>query len=504
MQDPSKQQLNLVWLKRDLRTQDHLPLAEAELNGLPYVVLYIFEPSMLAYPDCADRHLRFQFQSLQAMQQKWSEIQRIPVLFHAEAIEVFNWFNKEFQIQQVFSYQESGIDKTFQRDLEVASFFKSQNIQWKQYQRNGVLRAIQNRKNWDTKWHAYMSEKPLLNTYSAALNPSFFEAFVMQHPFQVPSTLLIQWSQKEVQLQPGGELHAWQYLQSFLNERFYNYQFHISKPAQSRKSCSRLSPFIAWGNLSLRQVYYASKQKQVIIKNKRPLQAFLTRLKWHDHFVQKFEQACSYETKAINKAFDDLKASNNVHYLEAWKTGNTGIPLVDANMRALIQTGWVNFRMRALLVSFLTHHLDIDWKLGVYHLAHLFLDYEPGIHYTQFQMQAGTTGVNTLRVYNPVKNALEHDPDAEFIKKWIPELSKLPTQLIAQPWLLNPLEAAMYQFKIGEDYPAPIIELQGKHKTMVDQIYAIKKTALAQTEGKTIVSKLVRPQKLKTKTAKKS
>jgi deoxyribodipyrimidine photo-lyase len=140
----------------------------------------------------------------------------------------------------------------------------------------------------------------------------------------------------------------------------------------------------------------------------------------------------------------------------------------------------------------------------VYHLAHLFLDYEPGIHYTQFQMQAGTTGVNTLRVYNPVKNALEHDPDAEFIKKWIPELSKLPTQLIAQPWLLNPLEAAMYQFKIGEDYPAPIIELQGKHKTMVDQIYAIKKTALAQTEGKTIVSKLVRPQKLKTKTAKKS
>ena len=129
--------------------------------------------------------------------------------------------------------------------------------------------------------------------------------------------------------------------------------------------------------------------------------------------------------------------------------------MVDASMRCLINNGWLNFRMRAMLVSFLCHHLEQDWKRGVYYMARLFLDYEPGIHYTQFQMQAGVTGINSIRVYNPIKQSKEKDSDGAFIKKWLPELSNFDLPFIHEPWKLN--EFDLIDKTIPIFYKNPII-----------------------------------------------
>ena len=136
------------------------------------------------------------------------------------------------------------------------------------------------------------------------------------------------------------------------------------------------------------------------------------------------------EKKALNSSYADLKYEDDPAMLDAWINGKTGYPMVDACMKCLAGTGFLNFRMRAMVVSFACYGLHLSWK--TIHKDHwLFHDYEPGIHLSQLQMQAGVIGFNAIRVYSPTKQFLDHDPDGKFVKKWIPELKERTNAEIA-------------------------------------------------------------------------
>ncbi|MGX1112432.1 deoxyribodipyrimidine photo-lyase [Pseudoalteromonas sp. MBR-15] len=471
MPTAGKQKINIVWFKRDLRLSDHAPLAQAADSPLPCLLIYNFEPILLDDPHYSHRHWRFVYQSLCDLNAQLKKQQAEIAIYNQDMISLLESLSNEFDIKAIYSHQEIGLLNTFERDKAVHKWLKEKAIVWHETPLGAVVRARPAQFDWQQHWQTVM-QQPLItpnwHSFNAIL-PSGYSA--CEH--------VKQYQTNDEQFQYGGPHAARAVLKSFIETRAQSYQQGISSPSKSKESCSRLSPYLAWGNLSLRQVYqtlryYLPKRPS---SWRRSLHAFESRLHWHCHFMQKFETQCSMEFAPQNPAYQHYPYRNDdkvSEHLSRFEHGNTGIPLIDACMRCLAATGYINFRMRAMLVSFMTHHLNIHWHCVSLTLSRYFLDFEPGIHYPQIQMQASVTGTNTIRLYNPIKQSEDKDADGIFIKTWCPELSNLPIEYIHQPWQQPPMEALFNNFKLGEDYPEPMVDLTQAAKEARERLWAFR------------------------------
>jgi deoxyribodipyrimidine photo-lyase len=480
----NKEKINLIWLKRDIRLHDNEAISSAIKSGKRFLIFYAFEKILLHDLHYNERHWDFIKQSIVDINKELIGYKSKVLSVSSDIIGLCNQIQNFYAIDTVYSHIETGILTTYVRDKEFKRYCRNNNINWKENINNGVQRGLLHREKWYEDWECYMQKKQEVfkpQEDQILKLDEIKEIEKISHPISLETP-------SDTKFQKGGRSIGIKYLTTFFNERHKEYMFHISKPELSRTSCSRLSPYLAWGNLSVREVFQKGKKVKTNA-NTRHIGAFLSRLRWQAHFIQKFEMEHVMENASVNKGYHKLKKSISKKYQNAWKTGTTGFPLVDACMRCLKETGYLNFRMRALTVSFFTHILWQPWQDATTHLSQMFLDFEPGIHFPQLQMQAGETGINNLRIYNPVKNGIEHDEDAKFIKKWVPELKKLDTIFAHEPYLMTPLEQQLYDFTLGKDYPNPIVDLKKTRKKASDILWNLKKNPEVKKESKRILLK---------------
>ena len=474
----------IVWFRYDLRLEDNQAFIEATKNGnvLP---IFIFDKNYYKLDTSSSFHLKFCEDSLKDLNQSLKNLYNSKInIYYGDTTEILKNISKKFNISEIYSHHVFKNNYLSKIDGKISKFFKECNIQWYLFNQFGIQLGKRDRYRWSYNWNKFINQPVLEKRVNCnfIIDPDHNKNCAISTNF-IDDKLI----------QEGGRKNAVKLLNSFLDNRSDNYQKEMSSPITGEKSCSRLSPYITYGNISLREIYRATKQKlneDISIVKKKSLIAFKSRLAWHCHFIQKLYDEPEIEFKNLNSAFDGLREDDfNSHYYDAWKNGNTGYPFIDACMRYLKVNGWINFRMRAMLVSFASYQLWLDWKKTSKHMAKLFTDYEPGIHYSQFQMQSGTTGINSIRIYNPIKQSIDQDPDGNFIRKWVPELKNVQEKLIHEPWKMTYIDQKSISIELGKNYPLPIIENNKATKIAKDKIWKVKKSKEAKLLSSQILIK---------------
>jgi len=447
----------VVWFKRDLRIHDHRALSAAAERGA-VLAIYVIEPDYWAQPDSAQRHWAFIRECLEELDTALRERGARLLVRRGEITEVFTDIHARYGIDALHAHEETGNDWSYQRDCRVRAWCREQGIALHEHPNFGVIRGLTDRNAWHARWEARMRE-PVIDPPQRL------------HPAVDPDADgWTPWPSVEAYdrrpcpgRQVGGRRAGESLLAGFLTQRGRDYRRAMASPLTGEWACSRLSPHIAYGTLSMREIVQTHRRYWADAGPgwRASLKSFESRLHWHCHFIQKLEDEPTIELRNLHRGYDGMRENDfDEHLFHAWCEGQTGLPFVDACMRMLHHTGWLNFRMRAMLMAVAGYHLWLHWRAPALHLARVFTDYEPGIHYAQSQMQTGTTGINAVRIYNPVKQSYDQDPDGVFIRRFVPELAGVPAQWIHEPWRLPPAWQGSYGVTIGSDYPAPIIDHQ--------------------------------------------
>ncbi len=471
---PAPTDAALVWFKRDLRVRDHAPLAEATRFGRA-LALVVIEPQWLASPECDPRHVAFLLECVATLREDLAARGLTLVVRSGDMIEVLTRLRQRFAFTHLLSHEETGPDWSYTRDRAVKRWCAQAGVRWTEWTQTGVVRRLGERSGWAARWATRMNapEAAAVTRFNASRGGAPGSGPALALP-ALPTLTDLGLPPPAITLPPAGERAAWSTLESFLDGRGRDYRKAMSSPLSAAEGCSRLSEHLAFGTISMRCVHQATEARIASTTDRAlawGLRGFASRLRWHCHFMQKLEDAPDLEWRNLARSADGLRAGDGVNpdpidqaRLAAWCEGRTGYPMFDACMRQLRATGWINFRMRAMLTSFAAYHLWLHWREPGLFLARQFLDFEPGIHWSQMQMQSGTTGINTFRIYSPAKQALDQDPQGIYIARWVPELGSAA-------------------------YPSPIVEEREALVAARTRLYAVRRSGEARSEAAAIQQK---------------
>ena len=496
-----------VWLKRDLRVVDHAALAEAAARsrGGAVFAVFLYEPDVVGQPEWDASHTEFQRECLADLEPALGQLGVRLVTRKGEAVAMLERLRTETGFGVLVAHEETGTGVTYARDRRVRRWAREAGVEFVELPQTGVVRRLASRNGWNRTWEERMESPQAVVPRSTGRGG--LDAIRRLDSAGILGSRDLGLAPESRDRQRGGERAAVDVLDDFLARRGRHYSGGISSPLSAASSCSRLSPYLAFGAISMRRVWQASEARRLEVAAaaslmlqprermelrawQRSLKAMQSRLHWHCHFMQKLEDEPAIEACNMLRAADGLREGEiSATRLAAWQAGRTGYPLVDACMRSLLATGWLTFRMRSLLVSFASYSLWLHWRPTGLHLARHFLDFEPGIHWSQMQMQSGTTGINTLRIYNPTKQALDQDPRGIFIRRWLPELAGVPAAHVHMPWTMPHDTQIAAGCVIGRDYPPPIVDHAAAVRAAKRRLAAVRNGDEARAEARSVAQR---------------
>lgn len=415
----------IVLHHRHLRQTDHAAIAEASANHERVVPIFVFDPNFYEGDTLAcDSRLRFMHESLRDIDVS---------LFHGNPVDAVKYLSGEVYTIHTATgrYGQERNEELHEAGVNFV-------------QGDGLRRVENTRDGWSSAVEEYLTG----NLYKKPDNIDPIE-----------SDVSIEWVEDEYNVSPkkkrvptGGRSAALKQLDTFMtNTKFWG---HISEPTRAAGS-SKLGPYLRFGCVSVREAFQQATER--LEGNDKS--ALTSRLYWNLHYQQKLLDWPGWMDRAVNPELREMGEYDEQKW-QRFKAGKTGYPMVDAAVRQLKGTGWVNFRNRGMLASFHSNLLHLPWVLGANWMYYHLIDADPGINYTQWQNQTSRVGTNLYRIYNPRKQVRDSDEAADWIQEWVPELRGFPENHLDRPEKAPLFVQKECGVRIGEDYPLPVVEYE--------------------------------------------
>lgn len=472
------------WFRRDLRLSDNTAFAAAARDSKGDVVpVFVLDDALLRGKDVAPARIAFLLDSLRALDaelrargsrlivQRGNPTEVLPAVLAATSADAL-YFNRDYT--PLARRRDEQVVDTVRRMGARAESFKDLVV----LESNELLTSAQKPyvvfTPYKRAWLSKVGER--VSTLPA---PAQLAAPVLESPpIPTPADLGVT---VEQQLPRGGETEAQRLLRAFVAERITRYDALRDFPAED--ATSRLSPHLRFGTISPRQCVQAALEAKYLadLRTHAAFDTWISELIWREFYIQVLYHFPHADRHNFKREYDALRWGSGSAALDqarfaAWCDGRTGYPIVDAAMRQLNQTGWMHNRARMIVASFLTKDLWLDWRWGERYFMQRLVDGDPAANNGGWQWAAGT-GTDAqpyYRIFNPTLQGQRFDPQGDYIRRWLPELARVPNEFIHEPWRMTPMDQLRSNCQIGKDYPYPIVDHAAQKDEMVRRFKAIR------------------------------
>ncbi|MFC3121687.1 cryptochrome/photolyase family protein [Agaribacter flavus] len=469
----------LMWFRQDLRITDNPALSAAVEMG-ELIPVYIHDTSLSQPNEPGSASKWWLHHALRDLAGKFNHklivksgkpVEVLLALCEAHDVEFVVW-NRMYE------------KWARQRDTQIKTVLKEQGIKVKSYNGSLLWEPMTVSKADGTPYKVYTPyyRKACLNQpsprYPLAVPKYTIPSDIEQNAINSIDSLALLPS---INWYDGFESHwsvteeaAKTALQTFIEGAILNYEDDRNIP--SLKACSRLSPYLHFGQISPNQIWYAVLDKFNGDMSDKGVDTYLSEIAWREFSYYLLYHFPEIQQVNFNAKFDNFAWQYDDAVFSAWTTGQTGVPIVDAGMRELWKTGYMHNRVRMIVASYLVKNLLIDWRKGERWFWDCLLDADTASNAASWQWVAGSgaDAAPYFRIFNPVLQGEKFDKQGEYVKTYCPELVKLPQKYIHKPWEAPATVLSEAQITLGEDYPFPLVDLKQSRQRALDAFAAIK------------------------------